>query len=84
MTRQPKTTVLQKQRWLLSCRGEWSCFDGLTAEQQTVVLTALFTKMKQQGFYSLGATLIDGRVGLRKIIRHLTGLGLGKSEVNQG
>lgn len=77
MANNPRSTVLAKERWLLDRPSEWNYYRDLTHERQRGLLTNLFKRMRDLGFYSQGTTVTDGRVSLGTIIERLLDRGCG-------
>lgn len=71
MARNPRTTIHDKERWLLDRPSEWNYFHELAFDRQKSLLNSLFRRMRELGFYAPSTAITDGRVSLRSIIERL-------------
>lgn len=73
----PKTTVAEKEFWLLGCPSKWNRLLEMTHAERLEALDALFNDMKERGFYSQWTTKVDGRISLQTMIERLIARGCG-------
>lgn len=81
MANNARSTVHEKERWLLDRPSQWNYYGELDRPRQNGLLTTLFKQMRVQGYYSPSTTPLDGRVSLRTIVERLLERGCGAGGV---